>query len=205
MSKKIVLFLLLAVILCGCTLRMYKIYGVHELTHFDQKLYDNFLSQKVDTSQLPLTAIISTFEDFMKVVDLGIDSVQKKDFNQPIQIFYFKDNKIISHHVNCYAEPDKRTWKLNWNFENRFDFFPPKTAVACSVYTQTLPDFLGIYPINNKKDKPYTVLIFWTLMMENVSQDAIRIVIDNAKRFNQQDSLNIYLINDDPFMIDYYK
>jgi hypothetical protein len=114
---------------------------------------------------------------------------------------YFNKNQIESYHINCYAVP--KGADLNWNFENRFETFPPKSAVKTEETNLNLQKISEIYPniescINNR-----TIIIFWTLMLERQSEGAINTVIQNLKDNPQIGTTNLILINTDKFYIEY--
>jgi hypothetical protein len=176
---------------------LYKWYGIRECSNFDEKLYNNFISS-FDTTQISFFSVVSDAEQFKEIINLATDSIQQKQFYQPIQIIYFQNDNIISYHINCNAGGKLR--KLNWNINNRFNFFPPNTAVDIQNSNLSLTQLQKVYT-DIKQDKPYNILVFWTLMMENISKDAIHTVCKNIHNFNMQDSTNIYLINTDKFYI----
>ena len=191
------LLILCFLIFNSCSTILYKIYGIKELSYFDKKQYNDFILS-IDTTQISFFTIISDANQFEKLVDITIDSAQRKLFYQPIQIIYFQNEKITSYHINCHAGVKSR--KLDWNIHNRFHCFPPNTAVDIHNITLSLTQCQEIYNDINH-GVPYTIIIFWTLMMEDISKNAIDMVTKNVCDFKMQDSTNIYLINIDKFFI----
>ena len=195
--KKII-FLLCFVIFHSCTNILYKWYGIKDLSHFDEKQHTDFISS-IDTTHVSFISIVSDAKQFEKIVDNATDSMQRKIFYQPIQIIYLKNDKIISYHINCYAGVKSRN--LDWNIDNRFYSFPPKTAVDTHNIILSLTQFREVYS-DILSNKPYNVIVFWTLMMKDFSKNAIYTVAENIHTFNMQDSTDVYLINIDNFFID---
>jgi len=196
--KKIAVLLSCFVIFHSCTRILSKWYGIKELSYFDEKQYNDFISS-IDTTQISFLSIVSESEQFKAIVDNATDSAQRKLFYQPVQIIYFKNDSIISYHINCLAGVKSR--KLDWNVHDRFGFFPPNTAVDIHNITLSLTQFQKTYS-DILYDRPYNVIVFWTLMLEDISKNAIYTVAKNVRNFNMQDSTNIYLINTDKFFID---
>ena len=141
------------------------------------------------------TALVADTAQYRRTIHLGKMQEEKKCLSQPVQILYFKHSELVSYHVNCYAKP--KLGSLNWNTEDRFDVFVPKTAVALEDVHFTLEDFREIYPIEPEKE--YTILIFWIRMTERISKDAVKEVNKNLVKFEQKEHTAIFLINSDRF------
>ena len=144
---------------------------------------------------------ISSAEQYNSIITIAEDDQQKKNFAQPIQIMYFNNNQVESYHINCYAKPNGAD--LDWNFENRFETFPPKSAVKIEETNFNLQQIKEVYPtIKNCINNNRTIVIFWSLMLEKQSKGAINTVIKNLKDNQKLESTNIILINSDKFYID---
>jgi len=174
-----------------------KIYGVKMIKHFDVEDYNKFIENFPRNCHTE----ISSSKQYNNILEIAENDQQKKNFSQPIQIMYFNKNKIESYHINCYAAP--KGANLNWNLDDRFETFPPKSAVKIEETNFNLQQIKEVYPsiencINNKR----TIIIFWTLMLEKQSKGAIHTVIQNLEKNHQSDSTNFILINSDKFYID---
>ncbi len=201
MSKKIILVLILCFILYGCSALLSKMYGVKNLKKFDSEEYQSF---KEDVQkQLPSAVfIVSTSYQYKNQILLGKDSLEKHNLGQPVQILYF-DNKVLrSHHINCYAKGSLSN--LNWNTDNRFTSFLPQSAVDCEKKVVSLQRYAEIYPeIDMASNKQYTILVFCTNMLSKISMSAITTMADNLKQHQQESNCDIYIINTDNFFIEH--
>lgn len=197
---KTVLLWALVVILSSCSAIMSSMYGVKRIKRFDQQNYDNFIAKAKEYTDF--VAIVSTHDQYRQLINLGKDSVEKKDFGQPVQMLYFENGILASYHINCYAKGGVSN--INWNTDNRFSSFLPQTAVKHSIGDMKLSDYTKIYPeLASSSDKPYTILIFWTNMLPKISLSAIKTVADNIKVNNKDSDCRIFLINTDNFFARY--
>ncbi|MBI4648351.1 MAG: hypothetical protein HY738_17645 [Bacteroidia bacterium] len=197
-KQKIILalsFVAFLLIIPSCSVLLSKMYGVNQLDSFSEKDYKNFVSKiKIDG----YNKIISNEVDFKKIINLGHTEKQKNDFGQPIQILYFEDNYLKSFHANCYAKGGITS--IDWNTDMRFSSFLPNSAVNIDTLGIELMDYSNIYPeIHIKPNKRYTILIFWTLMLEKLSVSAINTVIENVNNFEKWEEIDIYIINTDKY------
>jgi len=88
---------------------------------------------------------------------------------------------------------------LSWNTANRFATFVPHTAVATDSLAVTLSDYKHIYPDIGWRQKEYTVLIFWTLMLRKISKSAMEVVANNIKQADREKETTVILINTDKY------
>ncbi len=176
----------------SCSVLLSKIYGVEELKSFNEKEYNNFVTHLVE--KYDLSSIISDTIQYKNIIKQGRSSKEKNNLGQPVQILYFDDNMIKSYHANCYAKGSLSN--LNWNTEDRFSVFPPKSAILSDSLAINLEDYIDIYPnITIQKDKKYTIVIFWTQMLSKVSKAAIETVFFNIKKFKKEKETLVTLIN----------
>ncbi len=191
-----ILIVLVVFIFSSCSVILSKIYGVNKIESFDKELYEDFIS-KYENDQVNFKSIISDTIQYKSIINLGKDSMQRHSFGQPVQILYFENKKLKSFHANCFA---RGISNLNWNTDNRFSFFLPKTALEIDTLNLSLEKYNKIYnQININSTKKYTVLIFWTLMIEKISNSAIETVINNINRFDKNNEIEVYFINSDKF------
>lgn len=168
-------------------------FGYHESSDFNDEKYRKFVNS-IDTSQL--TYFKSSAAQFEAVHALVTDSIRLHDLKQPIQMLYFEGNNLVSYQANCYAKGSLSG--IDWNFDNRFQSFPPKSAVECNTFKINLDDFTKIYE-GVQPAKKFTVIVFWSWMLEGVSRDAISMVQENIKNNNVQNKVDVYLINIEEF------
>jgi len=196
MKNLIFIFIISAICFSSCSYILSSFYGVKQLKKFDEEKYYSFLNN-IDSSQINFYKIVSDSIKFNNIINLGRNNQQKNDFGQPVQILYFHNDELVSFHANCYAEGGLR--KINWNTSNRFNFFPPKSAVPIDSLLTNYFDYKNIYP--QLKHNKYNIIIFWTLMLEKISKDAIETTIDNVIAFEKKDSTAVHLINIDKYYI----
>lgn len=188
--------LFMSIALSGCSVVMSAIFGIRKVEEFKLADYKSFLSKI--PADIEYVSIISSAEQFTNVIKKGADSIQKKDLSQPIQMLYFKDNHLKSFHANCYAKGG--VGSLNWNTDNRFAVFLPKSAINYDASNILLENYRAIFPeVKLKDDQEYTIIIFWTNMLRRISFSAIETVIENLQQFDKLEESRIYLINTDNF------
>jgi len=191
-----VCFTLLIVVFCAFLFFepiMFRVYGINKIKSFSKYDYDKTVEKIKVLYPKNSFFIISNKERFQKYIDLGKSENQKYNLSQPIQALYFNNCSIISYHVNCYAEGSFLTGKLNWNTNNRFDYYYPKTAIE--DMNINLYDILSIYEIDYLNN--IDVIVFWNHVFEKNSIELIKVIKDNNYVYNRNSNLNILFINTD--------
>ena len=84
---------------------------------------------------------------------------------------------LRSYHINCTAKGGLSN--LNWNTDQRFETFPPVSAVPITPQMQNLSKIRDIYGIND--DSEYLIVVFWTNMLPKISKSAIETVKTNLR------------------------
>ncbi len=186
-------FIYFLLITTACNSLWYTVVGVRKLNTFDQTIIDAFIEKLPKESFL---SIIGEAEQFQSVMDFTSDSAIMHSLYQPIQILYFKGDSLVSYHINCTA-PSKGL-KLNWNYQGRFESFPPLSAIDCSSYPISLTAYRNIYAEIEEHDG-YSIIVFWTNLLYKYSRSAIMQVFENVKHNSQGVEPRIYLINNDAF------
>ena len=195
-SPKALVLIFILICSTGCAKLLSTMYGIKELEGFNKEDYDNFLS----SLNLPVQpySLVSDTAQYNRVIDLGRTPAIGNSLGQPVQIIYFEGNEVLSFHANCFAAGSLSN--LNWNTDNRFESFPPKSAIGTDTLGIGLQEYSMIYPdIASFSGKKYTVLVFWTLMMEKISRSAIITVTDNLSRFGKENETAVILINTDKY------
>ena len=186
----------IVIILSSCSTLVSKMYGIRQLDGFDEQRYNNFITKLKGHDNL--VYIISDTVQYLNVIRLGQTLKEKNDLGQPVQILYFENDILKSFHANCYARGGLKS--INWNTKDRFSVFLPISATESDSLKISLNDYIRIYPtIKRQKKKTYTVLIFWTLMLEKISYSAIETVLSNLKQFEKKDETLVILINSDKY------
>lgn len=190
---KLALTLLIIVGLHSCRPILYKMFGVELMKSFDQEKYDKaiyiFNSYYKDNHILSYIGKDSDFKEYSL-----LDTTITNSLLQPIQILYFEEDTLKSFHANCFAK-SSITGNLNWNYDNKFDYFIPKSAISVENINISLSDIKRIYKINNSTPR-ITVVFVWTNFLGRSSITAFKQIVDNIKLFSG-DNVNIITINTD--------
>lgn len=188
-----ILCLAIAILLTGCGL----LYGYKPLKQFDQKDYDLMITSVLD-QDYKISHIVSDYEQFDAYRTCIQDSLwQHQTAVQPVQILYFKKDLLRSYHINCTAKGGLSN--LNWNTDQRFETFPPATAVLITSQMQNLSKIRDIYGIDD--DSEYLIVVFWTNMLPKISKSAIETVKTNLRENGAVNKAGIVLVNTDKFYV----
>ena len=140
--------------------------------------------------------IVGEAEQFLSVMGLTSDSSVLHRIYQPIQILYFDKDSLVSFHVNCTA-PSKGL-NLDWNYQGRFETFPPHSPIEVESCPLSLGDYRKIYSEIEVGDG-CSIIVFWTNMLYKFSRSAILSVVENMKIYAPNLNIKLYLINNDKF------
>ena len=196
MKKHILLLIIALAFLTSCNTLAPMIFGFREINGYDAEQCEKFYRKL--SKDFAFTPLVCDEAQFWQVSNLGADSMQMKDLYQPLKIMYFHGEELVSFHINCYCPPTLG-FNLNWNFNRQFDVFPPATTVPLEDYTLTLHDMQSVFP-EIKGEADYTVVVFWTNMLDKISRSEVRTVGKNLKEFGKQKHARVYLVNQDkPF------
>lgn len=189
----ILLFLAVAILLAGCGV----LYGYKPIKQFDQKNYDEMITSVIN-QDFNIRHIVSEYEQFDAYRTCIQDSLwQHQTAVQPVQILYFKKDSLLSYHINCTVKGGLSN--LNWNTDQRFETFPPATAVPITPQMQNLSKIRDIYGIND--DSEYLIVVFWTNMLPKISKSAIETVKTNLRENGAVNKSGIVLVNTDKFYV----
>jgi hypothetical protein len=145
-----------------------------------------------------INPIVSDYEQFDAYRTCIQDSLwQHQTAVQPVQILYFKKDSLLSYHINCTAKGGLSN--LNWNTDQRFETFPPVSAVPITPQMQNLSKIRDIYGIND--DSEYLIVVFWTNMLPKISKSAIETVKTNLRENGAVNKSGIVLVNTDKFYV----
>ena len=195
-------YVVLFAIFTSCSALLSKKYGIEYLDSFDEKKYKEVV-ESIDFKNIPY---YSTYQDstaYEKIRNLSLSQIQKKDMSQPVQIYYFEDDSLVSFQANCYAKG--KGGNLEWNTSNRFNTFPPVSAIDLDSFPIEKKSLLqSVKRVDTQNKSKYTVFIYWTRMFGKISESAVRTVIDNIETHSQQEQTIIYLINNDDYFAKSY-
>jgi hypothetical protein len=174
------------------------LYGVRE-----QKLFNKDKALKSIQRNLPEDANFfysdKAYFDFIK--SKFLDESYKKFFLQPLQAHYFKNDTLISSHVNCNVGGFP---KLNWNYRKNFDVFPPNSQfqIKDSVFLfSELKEYLFPLQVNSVDNAaPYRVLIFGNLYLEKQTKHLLKQIMKNVEKSERK--ISIIFVNNDMWFID---
>ena len=174
----LLLFTIIIMMLNSCSSVLKKLYGIEDLKEFNPVKYEETVSY-MQNHYPDVVSLISDDTLFKKHIEKFLD-FNRNDLFQPIQILYYKDDMLISYHINCYAK-GALNGRLDWNFDGKFDTYPPKTA-AQIVDTQKLNDILSIYKMPESTDSD-TIIFFWSTMLNRQAKEAFKVVVDNIQNY----------------------
>ena len=130
---------------------------------------------------------------------------QIKNHYQPIQALYYDRDQLVSFHINCYAGIDvSGKDDLNWDQENAFASFLPKSVVPVDSLLPLSKHLSFIKTFDNKPIDTtgfsafdFTIIIHWgKKWRSNDSKNLINIVSNNANLAGKK-RLNIIYVNSD--------
>ena len=183
----------ITILLAGCGV----LYGYKTLKQFDQKDYDQMITSVLDRD-FKISPIVSDYGQFDAYRTCIQDSLwQHQTAVQPVQILYFKKDSLLSYHINCTAKGGFSN--LNWNTDQRFETFPPVSAVPITPQMQNLSKIKDIYGIHD--DSEFLVVVFWTNMLPKISKSAIETVKTNLRENGAVNKTGIVLVNTDKFYV----
>ena len=192
-SHIVILCFATAILLAGCRV----LYDFKPIKQFDQKDYDQMITSVLDRN-FKINPIVSDYEQFDAYRTCIQDSLwQHQTAVQPVQILYFKKDSLLSYHINCTAKGGFSN--LNWNTDQRFETFPPVSAVPITPQMQNLSKIRDIYGIHD--DSEYLIVVFWTNMLPKISKSAIETVKTNLRENGAAKKAAIVLINTDKFYV----
>ncbi|MBR2772198.1 MAG: hypothetical protein IKD78_09370 [Bacteroidales bacterium] len=192
-SRFATLFLSTVILLAGYGV----LYDFKPIKQFDQKEYDKIITSVIDRD-FKIKPIVSDYEQFDAYRTCIQDSLwQHQTAVQPIQILYFKKDSLLSYHINCTAKGGFSN--LNWNTDQRFETFPPATAVLITPQMRNLSKIRDIYGIDD--DSEYLIVVFWTNMLPKISKAAIETVKTNLRENGAVNKAGIVLVNTDKFYV----
>ena len=182
MKYTIITFILL---LCSC------FYGLKT-----PKKLDNLAMQKL-AKQLKIDSFLcfndTLYYNFWANVP---DSQAYKNHYQPLQIFYYENDNLISYHINCFAGGFPN---LNWNKYNNLATFPPKNQAPIDTFL-SLSTHLSFANINHQYKPKYTVFIYWNYFMGRQTKVFLKKFRKNLSLNKQQ--IQVYFINNDNWFVE---
>jgi hypothetical protein len=190
-SHIVILCFAIPILLAGCGM----LYGYKPLKQFDQNNYDQMITSVLD-QDFKINHTVSDYGQFDAYRTCIQDSLwQHQTAVQPVQILYFKKDLLRSYHINCTAKGGLSN--LNWNTDQRFETFPPVSAVPITPQMQNLSKIRDIYGIDD--DSEYLIVVFWTNMLPKISKSAIETVKANLRKNDALNKATIVLVNTDKF------
>ncbi|MCB9335809.1 MAG: hypothetical protein H6586_06645 [Flavobacteriales bacterium] len=171
---------------------MDKLYDIRDKP-YNHEEYNNFI-ETIQPFVNHASNIISDSSQHENIISLGRTKEDKKSLKQSIKIFYFDYDSLTSFHISCRARMSLTG--IDWDTDNRFDTYPPKSALLLDSNTVSLTALKHIYPeINTNKND--VIIIFWTSILWKLSLEAMYEVEKNLIKFNKVNKVDIVLINVD--------
>ncbi|MBR4135692.1 MAG: hypothetical protein IKU03_04680 [Bacteroidales bacterium] len=193
MAKRLTVVIFAIVLLGGCGM----MYGYKTIKQFDKNEYEAVVASVMDDN-FKMNSIISDSVQFASYRMILSDSQwQQSTSGQPIQILYFKGDKLVSYHINCTAKGGVSG--LNWNTDHRFETYPPASAIPINPSMASLVEVKNIYHITDNNE--YLIVVFWSNMLSKISKSAIETVKSNLSKYGNVDQASIVLINTDKYYV----
>ncbi|MBK9637074.1 MAG: hypothetical protein IPO63_04385 [Bacteroidetes bacterium] len=175
--------------------------GIRDPKVMDEKLHARYLRKlKAPTNQAYL--IDTNYINFLEIKDTLLFRKEKKNHYQVIQALYYGHNQFQEKwFINCYAPGYP---KLNWNIDNNFATFPPKTAAPLDTLLSfdRLINHAQSFKDHEKQkvgeNEPYTVVFIWNRFMIRETKRLHKLVKENLKKCNEPYRI-IYINNDNIF------
>lgn len=199
-NRTVILLFASAFLFTSCQAVFKAFVGFKPMERFDPGKYEAFVDNL--PKDVPFTSIVSSVEQSLAVIEFDTAKQAQHNLYQPIQMLYFRGGELVSYHVNCMAPA--KGFGLNWNYDGRFETFPPKSPLNCDSINISLAQYQRVYPEING-DGEYTIIVYWTNVLPKISRSAIKTVFANLKEFQQVGNCQVYLFNDDQFLIDNMK
>lgn len=177
---------------CNLTRALYGIKNVAFIDKIDLIKHDFILNAKESY------VLNKNFIGFLDTLKSGGLVVEQNYHFQPLKVYYYHYDTLISIHVNCYTGGFPN---LNWNRYGAFDVFParsqfkPDTLIPLAKHLQYLEDSMGFAP--KPLSSKYTVLIYWNVYMGRQSRQFLNTLSKNL----EQTPLNtrVIYVNNDQF------
>lgn len=181
---------------------MKSVYGLQDPNEIDNKEIKK-VAEKYNIGLNDLYELDQSYIEFvMSKGDKAANEDDKRYRTQPLQVMYYKNNsELSSYHVNCLASGFP---KLNWNQNENFEVFPPNTQAPLN---QSFPlnELMAYFkPVNPESslhidDYDYVIVVFWNKFMSKQSKHLIKVVKENKKLIENENTRVIYVNNDNLF------
>lgn len=199
MKVNTLILFIISLQLMSCQQIMSKLYGVQPLTAINQQGNEEFISE-LDFDKFTHEARTVEKQYFETIKNFADeDTVLLKYLYQPLQAWYFKEDSLVSVHLNCLVPGGVQY--LRWNYQDRFNSFPPHSAVNTSELNINLIDLLRLNDISKKPKEDYIVFIYWTSMMSKQAKYFINLILENIKQ-NNKSNIEFYIINTDALYLE---
>lgn len=191
--KKTISVAMVMLVMGGCGM----MYGYKPIKQFDKNEYEAVVTSVLDDN-FKMHSIISDSAQFASYRKILSDSLwQHSTSAQPVQILYFKGDKLVSYHINCTARGSLSG--LNWNTDHRFETFPPTSAMPITPSMSALSEIRNIYHITDNNE--YLIVVLWSNMLSKISKSAIETVKSNLSKYGNIGQATIVLINTDKYYV----
>jgi len=189
----------LSITFTSCAFIVTTIMGLHNPSHKSNSQIDHAIV-KLHIPNENTFVLDTSFENF-SVEEAQYNGAASHDHLQPLQVsVYDSKGKLISFHINCYANG---LFNLNWNSEERFNYFPPKTAapldssISRSKNISMIRDYkTGLLLTDNFREYDYLFIVYWNLFMKKQSKRLIKF-IEKYRTLHADQKIKIIYVNND--------
>ena len=154
------------------------------------------LAKKLKIEDFPIYYLDTTYFDNIRLI--FDDKNSRKIFNQPIMLYFFKNDSLKSFTNNC-AYPGVP--KLKWNYFGHFDKYPPGTNYNEKTFNKLLLiDIVkNIHPVKNDKkmnNNDEYIFIMFNNTFYRQTKELIKIIEKNYSNYKD----HIIFINNDSYI-----
>ncbi len=206
MKKKYLLILSIILIsFYSCSTIIIKCIGIKKQKEFSLLRQENFI-QKYDIKLQSSFYVDKQYKKYLKSIYKS-DSLLLKHFVQPLQVMYFINDTLNSHHINCNTGGFPN---LRWNRNKDFNTFIPHKQTHTKLDLGFLFSHLKIYlkPTNKKQNlflnnqAKIKIVVFWNFYLERQSKRLIKLIKKNINLNKNKENVEIYFVNNDKLYIE---
>jgi hypothetical protein len=197
-TLKILSLLTITLLINSCGIIMKNLLGFETIRGFDLVKYNTFISN-FQNDKFNVIFNICDSSRYVEIAQIPMSDKFQSLTLQPMKSYLFINEKLEFFIANCLVPP--KLSNLNWNYQNKFNYFPPINSIELDSFNMTLIKFNGMFSNLYSESFKYVYIVDWTLMAERQSKNLIEQIFKNVEKFNKQDSTLIILNNVDDFFI----
>lgn len=181
------------------------LYGVKLLRSFDENEYIRVRDALIGQYGGPTYAVASS-DSAYEYCSKRLRNLYRYSGSSeyPIQMLYFEGDSLVSYQNNRGNFRMLFGGTFSWKQQGRFKSFPPKSSVDIGIHSFRLSELKNLYHIS-ADTAPYTLVFFYTNMLERHVRHAFKLAVKNIKKYHEGTPPLIILINSDKFFTSFTK